>query len=240
MTYRILSNEDNISGFSKIVNPIDYIYADVIYENLDFSWAELYWTKLRDNGILVVQTDYHTSAQWKLYLDALPKSNFVNWVIYKQEWGGVPRKGFPIKHDDILIYSKGEDFAWYGDKIQMAKATAGTAFDKKGTGLKTPCSVFDDLGNFSTMSKERLKNPLTGKNVQWQKPIKLLRRLMLPFLDEGDLVVDPFMGTATSGVVAQEMKCNYVGFENDENIFGIAKERLENSKIIQQKQLSFL
>jgi len=214
---------DNMKFLSAI--PSQLIYADMIYENMNFSWVEHYWHQLDKNGIFIVQTDYHTVAQMKLHLDTMVNATFVNWVIYKQEWGGVPRKGFPQKHDDILIYCKGENFTWHGDRVQIPKVTAGTKLDKKGTGLKIPCSVFDDLGNFSTMSKERIKNG-NGKCIQWQKPIKLLQRLIAPFINAGDLVLDPFCGTATSGVVALRNCCCYIGIENDNAVAKIAEERL--------------
>lgn len=200
------------------------IYADMIYTNLDLSWIDRYWKFLAKDSIFIVQTDYHSAAQVKLKLDSL--GIFIAEVIMLQEWGGVPRKGFPIKHDNIYIYANGDDWTWHGDRIQIPKKTANTAFDKKGTGLKTPCSVFYDLGNFSTMSKERVKNPETGKNMQWQKSLKLMRRLMFPFLDVGDTVVSPFMGTATEGVVCQENGWIFCGIENDEKVFDVAKERL--------------
>jgi len=205
----------------------NFIYADMIYENLDFSWVDKYWSLLVENGIFVVQLDYHSVAEMKLHLDNLFNSNFVNWVIYKQEWGGVPKKGFPQKHDDILIYSKGKNFKWYGDRIQIPKVTAGTKLDKKGTGLKTPCSVFDDLGNFSTISKERIKDAETDKNVRWQKPIKLMNRLVLPFTDKGDIIADIFMGTGSLGEWCIKNNRHYIGIEYDTQIFELAQNRLE-------------
>lgn len=201
------------------------IYADCIYESSDLTWIFKYWLKLAKDGVFIVQTDYHSSANIKLFLDMMSNSHFIAEVIYKQEWGGTPKKGFPIKHDNIWIYSKGDGYKWDKSKIEIPKKTAGTAFDKKGTGLKTPCSVFDDLGNFSTMSKERVKDE-NGKNVRWQKPLSLLRRLMLPFLDPGDYVIDPFCGVGTSAVVASEIGCDYDGIEIDEKICNLAKRRL--------------
>ena len=205
----------------------NFIYADMIYENLDFSWVDKYWSLLVENGVFVVKLDYHSVAEMKLHLDSLPNSNFVNWVIYKQEWGGVPKKGFPQKHDDVLIYSKGKNFKWYGDRIQIPKVTAGTKLDKKGTGLKTPCSVFDDLGNFSTISKERIKYVETDKNVRWQKPIKLMNRLVLPFTDESDIIGDIFMGTGSLGEWCIKNNRHYIGIEYDTQIFELAQNRLE-------------
>lgn len=202
------------------------IYGDMIYENADLSWIEKYWEMLAPNSIFQVQTDYHTSAQVKLLLDSLPNSIFINEIIYKQEWGGTPRKGFPMKHDNIYIYANGKDFKWHKEKVEIPKKTAGTKFDKKGTGLKTPCSVFDDLGNFSTMDKERIKNPKTKKNIQWQKSLKLMRRLMLPFLDKGDLVIDPFCGSGTTGEVALEIGCDFIGIEYDLLPYKLSVKRL--------------
>lgn len=207
------------------------IYADMIYEDyVNLEWIKKYWKMLAPNSVFQVQTDYHSSAQVKLLLDSFSDSIFINEIIYKQEWGGTPRKGFPMKHDSIYIYANGKDFYWDKTKVEIAKATAGTKFDKKGTGLKTPCSVFDDLGNFSTMDKERVKDPATGKNIRWQKPLKLMRRLMLPFLKKGDLVIDPFMGSASTGVVAIEIGCPFIGIELGKKEFDVAKKRLSYSK----------
>lgn len=78
----------------------------------------------------------------------------------------------------------------------------------------------------TTTSKERVKG-LDGHLVKWQKPIGLLRRIFSPFVDKGDWILSPFMGTGTCGIVAQELGCNYIGIEIDKNIFNLAKERIK-------------
>ena len=221
-----LFNVNNIDGLSLVISSsyrADCIYADCIYDNHDYTWIKLSCQALKDNGILYIQTDYHTVAEMKLYLDSLDMI-FLNWLIYKQEWGGTSKRFFPRKHDDILMYAKGEDYKFYQDRIQIPKVTAGTAFDKKGTGLKTPCDVFDDLGNFSTISKERIKKD--GHNIQWQKPMKLMDRLLLPVTDEDDLIIDPFLGSGTTGVWARDNNRNFIGMESDPEIYEIAYRRI--------------
>lgn len=220
MLEMILGN--NLDVIPTLQRKYDLVYADMVYENLDFSWVAKSFSVLKENGIFIIQTDYHTVAEMKLYMDTM--ALFVNWVIYKQEWGGVPKKGFPRKHDDILIYSNSNNFKWHGERIQIPKKTAGTAFDKKGTGLKTPCDVFDDLGNFSTIDKERVK--LYNHDIKWQKPLKLMNRLLLPFTDEGDWVLDPFMGSNTTGLWCKNNNRNFTGIELDLDTFKIAKERV--------------
>lgn len=225
-----LINNDNIVAMSSLLESgvsVDCIYADCIYESTDFSWAILCRELLRRDGIFYIQTDYHTVAEWKIYLDNLfGKENFINWLITIQEWGGTSKRFFPKKHDDILMYSNGKNYKFYPERVMIAKTTAGTKFDKKGTGLKIPCDVFYDLGNFSTISKERVKDS-TGKNIRWQKPQKLFERILGICTDVGDTVLDPFMGSGSSGLYCKNNNLNYIGIESNEEIFSIARKRLE-------------
>lgn len=220
-----LYNQDNMTEY-RPNRKFDLIFADCIYENMDLDWVYYYWKMLKENSIFIVMTDYHTVAEYKILLDKL--GVLVNWCIYINDWGGTSRKGFPKKHDDILIYCNGDDFYWDKTEIEIPKATAGTKFDKKGTGLKTPCDVFYDHASFSTMAKERVKTE-DGHNIQWQKPQWLMDRLVRPFTKEGDFVADPFMGSGSLGVWCKQNNRNYVGIENNPEVYQLAKERIENS-----------
>jgi hypothetical protein len=225
MSYQ-LYNDDNIKVMNEFYNEgkrFDFIYSDCMYMDSFQMWVNLSIALLQKNGILAVQCDYHQVAEIKVYLDSKGLT-LVNWCIYLNDWGGVPKKGFPRKHDDILIYSNGDNWKWFGERIQVPKATAGTAFDKKGTGMKTPCDVFYDHASFSTMAKERVK--LDGHNVEYQKPQWLMERLILPFTDEGDWVLDNFMGAASTIETCIHHKRNVIGIELDEVKYNLAKERI--------------
>jgi site-specific DNA-methyltransferase (adenine-specific) len=75
------------------------------------------------------------------------------------------------------------------------------------------------------MASERTK--LGDKNIQWQKPLKLMNRLMLPFSDEEDYILDPFMGSGSLGVWCIENNRNYTGIEIDKDIYVVARNRLD-------------
>lgn len=62
-----------------------------------------------------------------------------------------------------------------------------------------------------------------------EKPEKLLERIVLIGSEEGDTVLDPFMGSGTTGVVAKQLNRNFIGIEIDSAYFKIAKERIENT-----------
>jgi len=64
-----------------------------------------------------------------------------------------------------------------------------------------------------------------------EKPETLLERIILIASNEGDTVLDPFMGSGTTGVVAKRLNRNFIGFEIDPKYFEIAKNRIYNTDV---------
>lgn len=60
-----------------------------------------------------------------------------------------------------------------------------------------------------------------------QKPIKLMEDLILIHSNEGETVLDPFMGSGTTGVAALNTNRGFIGYELDEKYYQLAKERIE-------------
>jgi len=74
--------------------------------------------------------------------------------------------------------------------------------------------------------------PLTPKSEKWagthptQKPIELLRRIILSCTNEGDIVLDPFLGSGTTSAVAKMLDRNSIGIEKEKKYLSIIKKRL--------------
>jgi len=219
-----LFNTDNKSVLQNLSSIYTIAYCDMIYEDKNLDWLYPVINCLEANGVVMVQTDYHSVAEVKITLDGMGLY-FVNWIVTHDNWGGRSKRCFGRKHDDILIYSKTDEYKFYPERVLIPKVTAGTAFDKKGTGTQIPTDNWADLGGFSTMASERTK--LGDKNIQWQKPLKLMNRLMLPFSDEEDYILDPFMGSGSLGVWCIENNRNYTGIEIDKDIYVVARNRLD-------------
>jgi site-specific DNA-methyltransferase (adenine-specific) len=64
-----------------------------------------------------------------------------------------------------------------------------------------------------------------------EKPEELLERIILIGSKEGDTILDPFMGSGTSGVIAKKYKRNFIGIEVDSEYFAIAKKRIESTSM---------
>ena len=198
----------------------DLIYGDCIYEDKDLTWLAYAYESLKINGILIVQTDYHTQHRYRNFLELVLGMNFVNHLVWKNEWGNHPKTRMHQCYDDILIYSKGKQYKFYPERIQVPKVTASTKLNPSGRQTKTATAWIDDI-TLTTTAKERVRKK-DGHLIRWQKPLRLYDRIISPFSDVADLVIDPFMG---SGSLAKWCRMNirsYVGTENDPEVYDLA------------------
>lgn len=86
--------------------------------------------------------------------------------------------------------------------------------------------------------KERLRDKNGNKLHSTQKPEELLKRVILSTSKEGDIVMDPFFGSGTTGVVAKRLNRCFIGFEKEKKYVDIAKKRITNIKSY-DRQLTF-
>lgn len=59
-----------------------------------------------------------------------------------------------------------------------------------------------------------------------QKPLELMRRIILSSSNRGDLVLDPFLGSGTTGVIAKRFERKFTGIEIDKDFCELAKKRI--------------
>src|SRR3989338_1235505 len=77
---------------------------------------------------------------------------------------------------------------------------------------------------------ERLKDNDGNKVHSTQKPEALLYRIIISTSNPDDIVLDPFMGSGTTGAVAKKLGRNFIGIEKEENYIRVANERIANAK----------
>ena len=78
--------------------------------------------------------------------------------------------------------------------------------------------------------KERLKDQKGQKAHSTQKPEALLQRVILASSKPGDIVLDPFFGTGTTGVVAKKLNRHFIGIEKQTQYIHLATKRIKNCK----------
>lgn len=86
--------------------------------------------------------------------------------------------------------------------------------------------------------KERIK--LNGEKAHsTQKPEALLYRIILSTSNPGGIILDPFMGSGTTGAVAKKLGRNFIGIEKENTYIKIANERIKKTKQIEKELLSY-
>ncbi len=85
---------------------------------------------------------------------------------------------------------------------------------------------------------ERIKDEKNGQRAHpTQKPESLLARVIMASSNPGDLILDPFFGSGTTGAVAKKLGRKFIGIERDETYADVAKQRLASVKPISEPEL---
>ena len=86
--------------------------------------------------------------------------------------------------------------------------------------------------------KERLKKENGEKLHSTQKPVELLKRIILTTSNEGDLILDPMAGTGTTGHVAKDLKRDFVMIEREKKYIEGIKERFKIAPNLKDRKKS--
>ena len=188
---------------------------------------------LKDTGSLYLHCDPTASHYLKLVLDAVfGQGNFRNEIIWHyRRWTGNAKR-FQQLHDTILFYSKTDHYSYnilytpYTEKSLERKQNYHTrikdgevfetSIDKKGVRENDVWQI----PILNSQSKERVGYPT-------QKPLSLLDRILRASSNEGDVVLDPFCGCATTLVAADRLGRQWVGVDLSSKAGELVKERIE-------------
>jgi DNA modification methylase len=128
-------------------------------------------------------------------------------------------------YDDIIVYAKGKDYKFDSSKIQVPKATVNKGLNPSGRETKTATAWIEDIC-LTTTSKERIKKE-DGHLIKWQKPTRLMDRILSPFLEPGDILLEPFGGTFSAVRWAIVNDVDAIGLEYDKEVYEIGKREVE-------------
>ncbi|MEZ9054839.1 site-specific DNA-methyltransferase [Vibrio sp. 10N.247.311.26] len=87
-----------------------------------------------------------------------------------------------------------------------------------------------NINNMGTKTVIEIKNIIGNKSHPTEKPVELNKLLIENSSNEGDLVLDPFLGSGSSSIAALETDRNFIGSEIDPEYFDIAETRINENK----------
>ena len=189
---------------------------------------------LKKSGSIYLHCDPTASHYLKLLMDEVfGKKHFKNEVIWHYQTGGAGKKHYARKHDVLLFYSKSQKFIFNGEDIMAPRTpevlrrlgTGKKSATRATTETKLPMDVWTDLKALNAMAAERLGYPT-------QKPLALLKRIIMASSNPGDLVLDPFCGCGTTIEAAHSLKRNWIGIDiSAYAIEVVRRERMKDMRI---------
>jgi adenine specific DNA methylase Mod len=223
--------QEQIAYFDHWDNNLDS-YLQMLYERL-FLFRPL----LSEKGLLFIHLDWHSSHHVRVILDEIfGAGNFVNavvWHYYNKYSAG--KKSLPRAHDDILIYSKTNQYQLNQIRIprdqprkqlrrEMVNGTLKNAKDEYGHVIYriVKDKKIDDVWKIPCLqpaSKEWTGFPT-------QKHHELIKRIILLGSNHGDLVADFFCGSGTTLLMAEKLNRKWIGCDISKYAIYLTSQRL--------------
>jgi len=175
---------------------------------------------LKPNGSLYFHIDYREAHYCKIMLDRIfGRENFLNEIIWAYDFGGRAKDRWPAKHDNIFFYVKdAENYVFNREAIDrepyMAPGLVGKEKAEKGK-LPTDTWWHTIVG---TNSRERTGYPT-------QKPVAILERILRASSDPGDLVLDFFAGSGTTGQACLNLGRRFILIDNNPQAYRVMQAR---------------
>ena len=137
------------------------------------------------------------------------------------EWKGFqhPAKGWRYSKE-TMAQLDAENKIWYPEDKNKRPAVKLYLEDTKGALLG---NIWSDIGNLQASAKERIGYPT-------QKPEALLERIINMASNEGDVILDPFVGGGTTVAVAERLKRKWIGIDQSVQAVKVSEMRLQKQK----------
>jgi site-specific DNA-methyltransferase (adenine-specific) len=175
---------------------------------------------LKPTGSIFLHCDWHADAYIRVEIlnRIFGIENFNSHIIWERAFGTGSSKGgakkVPVNVDSIFYYNKNKNDYTFNLQTRPINEGALKRYDKnprykkyldetKGTPIDT---LWNDIDFIGTKSSERIGYPT-------QKPEALLQRIIEMASNEGDIVLDPFVGGGTTIAVADRLKRQWIGID---------------------------
>ncbi|MCD8205704.1 MAG: site-specific DNA-methyltransferase [Clostridia bacterium] len=144
------------------------------------------------------------------------KMTFNSWITWHYTQGIGKTRGFSPRHDDILMFTKdAREFTFNLDAVRIPQKYYRSVNNMRGA---NPGNVWE-FSHVHYCSKGRTEHPT-------QKPEALFERMILASSNEGDIVLDPFLGSGTSMRVCQQTGRRGIGIDINPEYIAMTGKRL--------------
>lgn len=196
----------------------DQFSSFAAYDEFSRAWLKAARRILKPNGAIWVIGSYHNIFRVGT---ALQDAGF--WILNDVMW----RKSNPMPNFRGKRFTNAHETMIWAGKSDASKYTFNyEALKEMNDGVQMRSDWVLPL----CTGHERLKNDDGEKAHPTQKPESLLHRVLVASSKPGDVILDPFFGTGTTGAVAKKLGRHFIGIEREEAYRKVANKRLENTR----------
>jgi DNA modification methylase len=166
----------------------------------------------------------------------LANNNFKYEIIWCYNTQGYSKKKYSSKHDNILFYSKSNNYFFNSEIIRNKKPSENTInrfskeIEKNGFYIgKNKQKIYELKGSLPLDWFEMSVLPAKHSertNYSTQKPKALIERIIKASSKEGDIIADYYLGSGTTALVCKELNRNFIGCDINNEAIQITKKRL--------------
>ena len=191
------------------------------YMQFTKKWIGACYKVLKDNGSIYISCTYHNLSEVMIVLKQL---NFkINNVIVWQKINAMPnmtKRVFTHSTEFVVWAVKGKK--WIFNYQELKKINPEK---QKDSSLKQMRDVWSLP---LVQGKERLRGKDGRALHPTQKPEEMLKRIIIASSNKGNLILDPFLGSGTTAVVAEKLSRNWIGIEKSRKYIEAAQKRIHN------------
>ncbi len=210
-----LHRPDN-SQVDAVNNEWDRFDSFAAYDEFTRAWLEAARRALKPNGAIWVIGSYHN-----IFRVGSAVQDLGYWILNDVVWN----KSNPMPNFKGTRLTNAHETLIWASRSKDAKYTFN--YDALKT-ANEDVQMRSDWWTFPICSGgERLKDDDGKKAHPTQKPEALLHRIMIATTQPGDIVLDPFFGTGTTGAVAKLLGRHFIGLERDEEYAAFAQHRID-------------
>ena len=212
-----LNRPDN-SKVDAVDDHWDQFDSFAAYDEFTRGWLAAARRLLKPNGAIWVIGSYHN-----IFRVGAALQNTGYWILNDVVW----RKSNPMPNFRGKRLTNAHETMIWASKSEGAKYTFNYEALKA---LNEGVQMRSDWVLPICTGHERLKDEEGNKAHPTQKPQSLLHRVIVGSTNPGDVVLDPFFGTGTTGAVAKMLGRDFIGIEREESYRAIAEERIAQVK----------
>ncbi|HEY4503900.1 MAG TPA: site-specific DNA-methyltransferase [Candidatus Paceibacterota bacterium] len=187
--------------------------------NFHFRWMEACKRVLKPGGTLWVSGTYHSIYQCGHALQSLGYHILNDIAWFKPNASpNLSCRFFTASHETI-IWARKDKKAKHTFNYDLMKEGNWTEDQLKKPGLQ--------MRSVWAMGTPRPAEKIYGKHPT-QKPLDLLKRIVLSSTNKGDVVLDPFAGSSTTGIVSAMNDRKYIGIDMEKNYLELSKKRFND------------